>query len=85
MKILAEAGIIIHNVTLRMKIRKKGLKQRRKHKGNRKSHLEYSDNGPEKRVKVFAIRNGVSVLHSLTEFTSEQMHAKYTAETQEMH
>lgn len=40
------------------------------------SYLKHSDNGPQQGIKVFPVRNGVSILHLLAEFASKQMHSK---------
>lgn len=42
-------------------------------------YLEYSYDGPEKRVKVLAVRDCVSILCAKTEFAAEQMHPQDTA------
>lgn len=44
-----------------------------------KSNLKYSNDGPEERVKVFPVRDGVAALRPEAEFAAKQMHAQDTA------
>lgn len=46
-------------------------------------YLKYCDDGPEQRVKVLAVRDGVPVVHAQAEFAAKQMHTQYTAENSE--
>lgn len=48
------------------------------------TNLKYSDNGPEKTVKVLAVGDGVTVLCPKAELTSKQMHAQNTADNKKM-
>lgn len=66
-----ETGHIIK--TKRTKIRLQQVQ------GKRKTNLKYSDDGPEKRVKVFAVRDGVTVVCLKAELAAKQMHTQYTA------
>lgn len=44
-----------------------------------KTNLKHSNDGPEERVKVFPVRDGVAALRPEAEFAAKQMHAQDAA------